>query len=136
MRQIIRYLFFGGCTTAVNLGVFAVLRITGIADTRTANLLSILTAVIFAFFVNKYFVFESGNHDRGTVLKEFLNFTGMRFFTMVLEFFGVDILIHFGQVPDFMSKFIIQFVVIITNYMISKFWVFKDSKISGGVRNV
>lgn len=122
-REILRYLFFGACTTAVNLGIFMGLRQTGMSVPR-ANLLSIMAAVLFAFFVNRWLVFQSTAKGWKNIVFEFAGFTGMRFLTMLVEFYGGNMLIGWGRLPEWGSKLAIQIIVILLNYLISKCLVF------------
>ena len=134
-NEVIRYLFFGGCTTGVSLGAFFILRYGLKMKVLSANLISIILAVVFAFFVNKWFVFQSEKTDFKSTMAEFLNFTGMRMGTMMVELLGVEVLIRCGHVPDWGSKTVTQIAVIVLNYIISKFWVFRDRMTAGGVVN-
>lgn len=124
-NEMVRYLFFGGCTTALNLGVFTILRYGAGWSVRGANLVSILAAVVFAFFVNKWLVFRAGG---SAVLREFAGFAGMRLLTMAVEFFGVELLVNRIGAADFAGKLVIQVVVVICNYLISKFVVFREKQ--------
>lgn len=130
-EEVIRYIFFGGLTTGVNLSVFLFLRYTGNVPADAANLSSITAAVIFAFFVNRLFVFHITNRNRREMLSEFVNFAGMRAGTLLLELFGVPFLIRYTGIPDFICKCLMQAVIIILNYIISKFVIFKESHIGG-----
>ena len=58
-NQAVRYIFFGGCTTLVNLVSYAVFRYLLHIDITIANVMSIFLAILFAYVVNKIFVFES-----------------------------------------------------------------------------
>ena len=58
-NQAIRYIFFGGCTTLVNLISYAIFRHFLGIDITIANFLSISLSILFAYVVNKIFVFES-----------------------------------------------------------------------------
>ena len=58
-NQGIRYIFFGGCTTFVNLGSYVLLRTVLGVDMTLANVLAIFLSILFAYAVNKQFVFES-----------------------------------------------------------------------------
>lgn len=49
-NDVIRYVFFGGCTTLVNLVCFFVLRKCRV-ELNIANLISIITAILFAYVV-------------------------------------------------------------------------------------
>lgn len=132
--EAFRYLFFGGCTTALNLAAFAVLRYAGHMPVNIANLLSIIAAIVFAFFVNRFMVFRKGQETGGKIALEFLNFSEMRFGTLGIEFFGVIVLNQWMELSDFFSKLLIQIVVIVLNYIISKFVIFRDRQ-AGGVAN-
>ena len=55
----IRYLFFGGLTTLVNLGMFALLKGPCGIDYKISNFFSVAIAICFAFVVNKLYVFQS-----------------------------------------------------------------------------
>ena len=50
--EMMRYVFAGICTTGVNIGVFSVLRYGTGCGMQAANVISILTAILFAFVVN------------------------------------------------------------------------------------
>ena len=60
--SVIRYIFFGGCTTFVNLGSYVLLRTVLGVDMTLANVLAIFLSILFAYAVNKQFVFESRTH--------------------------------------------------------------------------
>lgn len=123
-QEIIRYLFFGGCTTGVNLAVFTLLRYVSHMAAEPANLISIGSAVIFAFFVNRYLVFLHEKKNARTIVKEFLLFVQMRLGTFAVEYFGMILLSQWTKLPDLISKCMIQVIVIILNYFSSKYVVF------------
>lgn len=129
--EMVRYLFYGGCTTAVNLAVFVLLRCKTGWNVRIANLVSILIAMVFAFVVNKWRVFRSVWDGWKQSLVELGQFGGMRGLSMLLEIVGTDVLIEYMHISDFNSKLVMQFIVIAVNYIISKFFVFRIRK-SGG----
>ena len=55
--DVVRYVFFGGCTTLVNLVSFFLLRQAGV-QRDLANVISIILAILFAYVVNSKFVFQ------------------------------------------------------------------------------
>ena len=55
-NDVIRYIFWGGCTTLVNLVSFYIMRELGII-LMAANVVSIILAILFAYVVNSRFVF-------------------------------------------------------------------------------
>lgn len=127
--EMIRYLLGGGCTTMVNLAAFYLLRQGCGWGIKPANLVSILFAILFAFVVNKWLVFQAGNKN---ILEEFAKFVGMRLGTMVIEFYGVIFLCEWGHISEYVSKLALQVIVIALNYLISKFLVFGETKMTGG----
>lgn len=56
-NDVIRYIFWGGCTTLVNLVSFYIMRELGII-LMAANVVSIILAILFAYVVNSRFVFH------------------------------------------------------------------------------
>ena len=118
-REMVRYLFFGGCTTAVNLAVYSFLRYVGKIPVNHANLISIVAAIVFAFFGNRFWVFAVTDTDRRKILA---------------EFFGVWFLVGYTEIPDFLGKCLVQVLVIALNYVISKFVVFRKRQV-GGIAN-
>lgn len=125
-NQAVRYVFFGGCTTLVNLGCYFVFtRVLGL-DVTAANTAAILIAILFAYVVNKLFVFE---HKAGSFLslaREAGSFFGMRLGTMVVEVLGMILLCCIWGVNDILAKLAIQVLIMVLNYLISKFIVFRE----------
>lgn len=121
---IIRYVFFGGLTTLVNLVLYIILR--NFMDYNIANFFSIILAILFAYFVNSRFVFKSKASTIRQRFYEFLKFISARMSTMTIEMMGVFIFVEVIQLNDLLGKFIIQFIVLVLNYLFSKLLVFKN----------
>lgn len=126
-NQAVRYIFFGGCTTMVNLISYYLLRNVLGVDITVANTAAILLAILFAYVVNKLFVFEHRAGSLSELIKEAGSFIGMRLGTMVIEIIGVLWLSCIWGLNDMIAKVAIQFVILVLNYLISKFVVFKDT---------
>lgn len=125
-NQGIRYIFFGGLTTLVNLVSYTVFqRVFGI-NVTVAGFISVLVAMIFAYVVNKLFVFESKTNTMKDLLAEGAQFFGMRLTTMVIEVFGVVLLNSVWGMNDLVAKLGIQVVVLALNFIFSKAFVFKE----------
>ncbi len=127
-REQISYLFFGGCTFLVSMVTFYLFsKVMGMSET-VANIPSNVIAILFAYITNKLFVFQKKNDDKQGLLKEFISFLGGRAVTFLLEeliiYVGVDLL----HIDGMIVKLIAQVVVILGNYFISKFFVFKKSE--------
>ncbi|MBO5837559.1 MAG: GtrA family protein [Oscillospiraceae bacterium] len=126
-RSIITYLIFGVFTTVVNYLVYYPLYNFTEFSATVSNGISWLAAVIFAYFTNKLFVFESKRWDREVVIPEFAKFIGGRLASGVAEtavlFVFVDLLDFNGNV----WKIITSVLVVILNFVFSKYIVFKKS---------
>lgn len=122
-KSIINYIFFGVCTTLVNIITYYILTKLGIGRIF-ANFISITLSILFAYFVNAKYVFASKAYGFKKVFYELSKFFTSRLFTMAIEILGVEIMVFIG-IQDFIAKVITQFIVIVANYIISKFLVFK-----------
>ena len=122
--DIVTYLFFGGLTTVVNFVVyFPLYNWCGISAT-VSNAIAWVFAVIFAYLTNKPFVFKSNDWSKATVIPELTKFVGCRIGSGVLEtaimFVAVDIFSVNGNI----MKVITSVLVVILNYIGSKWLVF------------
>lgn len=132
-NAIIRYVFFGGCTTMVNLISFFILRKLNIG-LNIANMISIVLAILFAYVVNSKFVFQDKCETLLAHIRPFCKFISARLVTMVVEVGGVWLFVSVMDWKDMAGKFVTQFLVLVLNYIFSKFFVFttgKDEKIDG-----
>lgn len=125
-RAAVRYLFFGGCTTLVNLVSFWLLRHITPLSITVSNVISVFLAIVFAFLVNAGFVFHSQTKGFQGKLVEFVKFFGGRLTTMLIEVGGVWLLAEVIHIDEFLAKFTTQFIVLILNFFISKYFVFKE----------
>jgi putative flippase GtrA len=124
-NKIIRYIFFGGLTTLVNLLSYTFFRFVFHLNINISNIISIILAIIFAYIVNSKYVFESVCKSYKEKIIEFNKFVGARIFTMIIEVLGVYIMTSLLLLNDLFSKILIQFIVLVLNYIFSKIIVFK-----------
>ena len=127
-NETMRYLVVGGCTTLVNLIVFYILCDVCGMNVTLGNVISIIVAILFAYVANKIFVFSSKTHGFREMLMEFCRFVGGRLSTMAIEVGGVYLMYNIMGQPKMLAKLITQVIVIIGNYFISKFLVFRGSE--------
>ena len=126
----VRYIIFGILTVIVSWISYAALALLGV-NYSLANGLSWFCAVIFAFFVNKYFVFRSMDSKKQTLGAELLEFFAARIFTGAVAIILFPILIRIGLdfvflgVPGLFARGINTAVEVILNYILSKFVVFR-----------
>ncbi len=123
-NRILRYIYYGGLTTLVNLGVYYLQRLVFHVPMTPANVVSVAVAILFAYFVNSRFVFETRAETVKEHFSEFLKFVSARAVTMVIEVGGVWFMASVLHLNDLAGKVIIQFVILVLNYIFSKFLVF------------
>lgn len=126
-EEIINYLIIGFLTTLVSLivyygCVYTILNPENALQLQVANILSWIAGVSFAYITNRKIVFKSKNK---MILKECASFVGSRVLTLLLDMLIMLIFVTLLSMNDKIMKIISQIFVIIANYIISKFFVFK-----------
>ncbi|MDD2534884.1 MAG: GtrA family protein [Eubacteriales bacterium] len=123
-KELVSYLIFGVLTTILNVGLFQLLIIYQI-DYKIANLIALISAKTFAYLTNKIFVFKSKTPKVHQTLGELLRFGIARGFTGILDYFGLIMLVEVLLFDPVISKWSIQVIVIILNYLMGKKLVFR-----------
>lgn len=118
--EVLSYLFFGGCTTLINIITFWLLRLLKIG-VYASNVVAWIVSVLFAFITNKLFVFES----KGNALKEGISFFVFRLLSLVFDMGIMYLLVDVFNWNDLLSKVLANIFVIIINYVFSKIFIFK-----------
>ena len=126
-KELINYLIVGGLTTVVSLGVYYGCVLTFLnpevpVQLQAANVLSWIAAVTFAYFTNRKYVFESKNEKR---LQEAAAFYGSRVTTLLLDMCCMFLMVTLRGWNDKVAKLIVQVLVTVANYILSKFLVFR-----------
>lgn len=123
-REQIAYLFFGVMTTLVNWVTYALFSGIGFGESKTvANAIAWIVAVLFAFFTNKFFVFEHKNGKH--IFREFLAFFGARALSGFAEIGGFALFVDILHFNDWLVKILLSVFVVIANYVLSKFLIFR-----------
>ena len=129
-EELINYLIIGILTTIVSLATYYLLTLTVLdANNKVylqiANIISWLASVTFAYFTNRKFVFKVKNKSN---IKECLNFYISRISTLLIDMIIMYIFVSRLKFDNKIVKLIAQVAIIILNYILSKFIVFKSSK--------
>lgn len=130
-REIANYLVVGGLTTVVSLVIkyallFTFLNAEDGLQLQIAVIASWVGSVLFAYWANRKYVFESKS---AKILKEFSLFVSSRVSTLLLDmfimWFFVTLLALNSDAWVFTWTLVSQILIIIGNYVLSKFIVFK-----------
>lgn len=122
-RQEVRYCFWGGCTTLLSFLLFVLFHNLWGWGIHEANLGSVLLAILFAYLVNRRFVFCSSAKG-AQAASEFASFVGTRGLGMGLEIATVSVLSSLLRMEPYLAKALAQGGVFIANYFSSKYWAF------------
>jgi putative flippase GtrA len=125
-NELTRYVIAGALTTLFGFAVFALLRRVTEIGAGTSEALSIAAAIVFAYIVNKLYVFRSRNMSIAAVAPEFLKFAGGRVAAALAEYYGFIFLM--GVASELVAKAVTQVVVLAMNYAVSKLLVFKGKR--------
>lgn len=125
-KEVINYLVFGGLTTIVNFVTYYIFaRLIGI-DEVISSALSWFFSVLFAYITNKIFVFDSKTETKSQLVKECISFFLARILSGILCDVGTfALMVKVFNINDILSKIVTQVMVVIVNYIFSKFIVFK-----------
>ena len=132
-REIANYLIVGGLTTVVSLVIkyillFTILNAADAIQLQAAVITSWIGAVIFAYWANRKYVFESKETNK---VREFGKFVTSRVATLLIDMF---IMWFFVTVLELNSDtwviiwtLVSQVIVTIANYIFSKLFVFRKT---------
>ena len=127
IREIVSYLIIGILTTVVSLVSYYLLTIyildsSKAIELQIANVLSWILSVTFAYFTNRKYVFRSKDKN---IVKEGIKFYSARLLTLFMDMAIMFIFVSLLGINDKIIKLVSQVVVVVANYIISKFMVFK-----------
>lgn len=125
-REILLYGVFGCGATVINIVSFYVLHNLFGMQMMAANVAAWCFAFVFAFITNKLFVFESREWGGSKAVREALGFCCERVGTLFLDAFLMWLLIVRLCWNSLYSKVVVNLIVIVVNYVVSKYVVFKE----------
>ncbi len=129
-EEIIVYLIVGVLNTLVSWAAWFLCEAT-ILDAQVPwqnvvlSLIGWVVGVVFGYFMNRKYVFKSKEPD---MLKEFLQFSGGRVSTGLLDPALMVLMVNILRINEYFSKIFVSALVMVGNYVISKFFVFKKKE--------
>ncbi len=120
--ELVRYGFWGGVTTLLNLVLFSTFISVNIPY-LVSNIIAYVIAVFFSYYLNKHYVFNKS--EQNEVIGEIIKYCAVRFLSIV-----IDSGLLWGCVEVFKwniisSKLFVSAVVILITYCLNKLVVFK-----------
>ncbi|MBS6019815.1 MAG: GtrA family protein [Leptotrichia wadei] len=132
-KETVLYLIFGVLATVLNIVLFYLFINIWKMSTGLGNILDTIICILFQYFTNRIWVFESKNNGKEAI-KEFIQFILARGLTAIIDqifvVVGVDFFVakyvSYSQQGIFSVgiKVLSNIVVIVLNYIFSKLFVF------------
>ena len=127
IREVVVYLVIGILTMLITLLVYYLctdffLNPNKPIELQAANVISWTFAVIFSYSANRKYTFKSNDKH---IVRECGIFVLSRISTLLLDMFLMFVTVTVIGINDRIAKFIVQFVVVVANYLTGKFIVFK-----------
>lgn len=132
-KELISYLIVGIMTTIVSLAIYyggvLIFFNPQIAwQLQTANIISWIGAVTFAYIMSRKYVFRSTRSDW---MNEATAFYSSRLVTLFADMIIMFFMVTLCRVNDKIAKLVVQVVVTIANYVLSKLFVFSKKGEAG-----
>lgn len=127
-KEVLLYLFFGGLTMVVSIFSYWLCSEPLGMGVLFGNVVSWIAAVSFAYVTNCIWVFEQQAHGWRALFKQVFRFFSGRVATLGVEELILWVFIQQLHCPNMAVKVIAQVVVVVLNYFISKFLVFRKTR--------
>ena len=131
-KSFVDYLFSGVVTTIVNLATFQILSCLIHWNYEVATVIAWFVSVLVAYFTNKVWVFGSHYTTVSDFITELFRFFFYRALTLVIDivitFVGISVLGFKDPLGKFIVKVIDNVIVVVANYIVSKWLIFNNNK--------
>ena len=127
-KEVISYIFFGVCTTFVNIATYWGCAHPLHLSTITSNVIAWITGVLFAYLTNRRWVFHSYSICMKEIIIEMISFFFCRGGTGIVDTIVMYVFIDILGFDDVVIKVICNMIVIILNYLASKLIIFRNCR--------
>lgn len=131
-KSIIAYLFWGVVTTIINIGSYQIMSPVWHWNYEVSTVIAWFLSVLAAYFTNKVWVFGSHYTTVKAFVIEISSFFFYRGLTLLIDmafmWVGVSVLGLRSPLQQFIVKTLDNVVVIIANYIFSKWLIFKNNE--------
>lgn len=127
-RETVVYVIAGVMTTAVNMATYYILCYWVLMNHLIANIIAWVVAVTFAYFINAGWVFRDKRATVRDELLKMMKFFLARLFSLGVEEGGLFLFVNLLKLNNMAVKAGLAVIVIVINYVWSKFYVFTSKK--------
>ena len=125
-RDMLAYLVFGGLTTAVNIVSYWILAHLCGLGVMGSTVLAWVLSVVFAYVTNRIWVFHSEARGMQAIFREMASFFSCRFATGIVDWGCMLVFADILGWWDLGVKVAANVLVIILNYLASKWVIFRQ----------
>ncbi|MGM0860459.1 GtrA family protein [Bacillus atrophaeus] len=125
------YIIMGIFTTAVNISSFYILVEILDTDYKTATVIAWIFSVLFAYITNKIYVFQQKTSDMRSLLRELTAFFSVRLLSLGIDLGMMILLVSQFHTNETLAKILDNVVIVVVNYIASKWLVFKKTTEEG-----
>ena len=126
-KEQLLYLLFGAMTFFLGVLLFWLFTVPLSISALSANIIDWIICVAFAYITNRTWVFKNKAHEVKGIFRECSSFVTGRIGTLLLEEFILWVGIEELRINSILVKIIAQILVIVGNYVISKWFVFRGN---------
>lgn len=126
-KDVIPYLFFGVCTTVVNIAVYWLLVYWIGYKTMPSTVIAWIASVFFAYVTNRKWVFHSEANGINAISREIGSFFMCRLATGVADWACMWVFVEVLNFNDVLIKILANILVIVLNYVASKLFIFRKA---------
>jgi len=126
--EALTYIFFGALTTFINWASYLIIKQPLGKSTAFSNAAAWVIAVIFAYIVNKKYVFKSHQDHIGGLIREFAFFIIARLLSFAFDQVFMVGTVDYSQFPDALAKILSNIFVLIMNFFASKIIIFRQKQ--------
>lgn len=127
-KDVILYLFFGACTTVVNIVAYWVLVHPIGLSTMFGTVSAWFISVLFAYVTNRKWVFHSESVTSREIFGEVVSFFGCRLATGIIDWLCMFVFVQVLNLNDMFIKIVANILVVVLNYVASKLLIFRKKK--------
>lgn len=124
-RSVILYIIFGALTTLVNIVSYWFLTRWLRQSVNVSTVLAWILSVLFAYVTNRTWVFDSKANELNEVVREIVSFFLARLSTGLFDWGIMFVFVTKLSLPDMPVKIVSNILVIVLNYVLSRFLVFR-----------
>ncbi len=124
-EDVILYLFWGVMATLLNILLYEVFTEWFHMNYVIANGIDWFLCVMFAYVTNRIYVFRSTVTGIKGILGEFGKFFSCRVISGIMDMAIMIVMVEYMLIDDSIAKIVTQFVVVVSNYVFSKVFIFR-----------